>query len=212
VRPVLDVHAEELEHPRHGKRVVGQVGERRAVAYRDVVVAGLRQLLLQHVPLLEGVGVKPCKMSKSATGRGLESTSSAGLLLNSPRQLDWVRPGGVPAQKVEPVLGGSPVTGLAMPTAERVASERVADTPYSGSLVLGPRHDGGLLRRRPAGPIAILVEPLGEVLDARGALKDDGVFPGDRVAVANGWHITLGVNGVVPLAVRVNDGENMWGV
>lgn len=45
LRPVGDVDAQELEHPRHGKGEVGQVGDRRPVRQRDVALSRLGQSL-----------------------------------------------------------------------------------------------------------------------------------------------------------------------
>ena len=57
--PILDIHAEEAEHPWHGKWKVGQVGQRRAVFQRDVLLARLRKPFLHDVPLFENIVMQP---------------------------------------------------------------------------------------------------------------------------------------------------------
>jgi hypothetical protein len=55
VRPSVDVFAEELEHPRHGKGEEGKIGDCRSVMYGNVLLAG--KTPLEDVPLLYNVFV-----------------------------------------------------------------------------------------------------------------------------------------------------------
>ena len=59
MRPLRDVEAEKFKHPRHGEGEVGQVGQRRTVTQRNVLLAWLREAPLKDIPLLDYVLVKP---------------------------------------------------------------------------------------------------------------------------------------------------------
>ena len=57
--PVLDVHSQELKHPRHREGEVREIGECGAVFERDVLLAGKGKALFKNVPLLDDVVVQP---------------------------------------------------------------------------------------------------------------------------------------------------------
>ena len=109
-------------------------------------------------------------------------------LLNCPRKLNRILAGGIAALKVEPVLGRR---------------------TQSGRLVRRPRQDVALLEDGPAGPGSVCIEPVGQVLQAGRALKDDDLFLGHWVLVLEGGDHALRVDGVEPLVASVDDGENV---
>ena len=58
-RPAFYINPQELEHPRHGEREVGEIGQRGAVFERDIILVGEGEALFEDVPLLDGVLVQP---------------------------------------------------------------------------------------------------------------------------------------------------------
>lgn len=66
--------------------------------------------------------------------------------------------------------------------------------------------------RRASCPSAVLVEPIREILQARGALKDNNVLAGLWIAIFQRRHHALRMDGVEPLGTGVDDRENVWEV
>ena len=58
-RPVLDIHSQELEHPRHCEGEVREIGECWAVFERDVLLTREGEALFENIPLLDDVIVQP---------------------------------------------------------------------------------------------------------------------------------------------------------
>ena len=59
VWPPREVDSNKVAHDGHTERQVRQVGDRRPVRERDVLLAWQRETLIQDIPLLQPVGVKP---------------------------------------------------------------------------------------------------------------------------------------------------------
>ena len=51
IRPILNIDAQELEHPRHGKGKVRQISQRGAVLERNVILSWKSQSLVKNIPL-----------------------------------------------------------------------------------------------------------------------------------------------------------------
>jgi hypothetical protein len=51
VRPILDIHAQELKHPRHGEWEVREVSQGRPILEGDKIMTRLRQALLHDIPV-----------------------------------------------------------------------------------------------------------------------------------------------------------------
>jgi hypothetical protein len=84
--------------------------------------------------------------------------------------------------------------------------------PYPGSLILGPRHYGRLFGCCTARPVTTLIETVGKVLDTCGTLEHDCIFSRHRIPVTNCRNIAFRVDGVVPLAMRINDSKNVGNI
>lgn len=104
VRPVLDVHAEELEHPRHREWKIRQVGYRGPVGEGNVVLVGKAEAVVEDVPLRDAVRVESARGLSRA--ERCQKGRFANILCNGPWQRLWILPVRVAFGEVEPVLGG----------------------------------------------------------------------------------------------------------
>jgi hypothetical protein len=92
------------------------------------------------------------------------------------------------------------------------AYSKVGIIPYPSSLIFRPRHYGRLLGCCTAGPVTVLIESVGKVLDTCGTLEHDCIFSRHRIPVTNCRNIAFRVDGVVPLAMRINDSKNVGNI
>lgn len=87
MRPVVDINAEKLEHPGHGKGKVGQIGQSRAVGEGNIVLAGQREPFVENIPLAQAIRVQ---------------------LLDCAWQLDGLLARGISSEEIQPILGSRP--------------------------------------------------------------------------------------------------------
>lgn len=89
----------------------------------------------------------------------------------------------------------------------RTGEGAVHHSPESRRLICGPRQHGRLFPGTSADPDTIGIEPVRQVLQTGGALKDDDFPLGLGVLVLQGRDVTLRVDAVVGLLSGVDDGQ-----
>lgn len=146
-----------------------------------------------------------------------------GLLRYRPGELNRVGTCGIATDEIEPVLCRRPVPAAPFvspitfipspplsPPSPCLFGEAKMYVPNACSLVRCPSVNVTLLVRRASCPPAVVVEPIREILQASGALKDYHILAGLRIAIFQGRHHALRMDGVEPLGTGVDHGENVW--